>query len=45
MWQYTDGGAGPEPLEVPGIGRCDRDQFSGDMDALKKLWGVPRENA
>jgi len=41
MWQYTDGAAGPQPHEVPGIGRCDRDQFNGDMDALNKLWGVP----
>jgi lysozyme len=40
MWQYTDGGHGPPPHEVPGIGRCDRDQFNGDMDALKTLWGV-----
>jgi lysozyme len=45
MWQYTNGAAGPQPHEVPGIGRCDRDQFNGDMDALKKLWDVPRENA
>lgn len=41
MWQYTDGALGSPPYEVPGIGRCDRDQFNGDMDALNKLWGVP----
>jgi lysozyme len=41
MWQYTDGALGPPPHEVPGIGRCDRDQFNGDMNALNKLWGVP----
>lgn len=41
MWQYTDGALGPPPYEVPGIGRCDRDQFNGDVDALNKLWGAP----
>ncbi len=41
MWQYTDGALGPEPHEVPGIGRCDRDQFNGDLNALNALWGVP----
>lgn len=40
MWQYTDGGMGPEPHEVPGIGRCDRDRFQGDGGALRRLWGV-----
>lgn len=44
MWQYTDGGLGPHPHDVPGIGRCDRDQFNGDMDALNRLWGVPIES-
>jgi len=38
MWQYTDGGLGPEPHTVPGIGRCDRDQFSGSRAALRSLW-------
>lgn len=33
MWQYTDGG------QIPGIGRCDRNMFNGDIDALNKLWG------
>ena len=42
MWQYTDGAAGPEPHEVPGLGRCDRDRFNGGLVGLKKLWGVPR---
>ncbi len=41
MWQYTDGAVGPEPHDVPGIGRCDRDQFNGDLNALNALWGVP----
>ncbi|MEK6286504.1 MAG: glycoside hydrolase family 25 protein [Acidobacteriota bacterium] len=39
LWQYTDGNLGPQPHTVPGIGPCDRDQFNGDIDALKKLWG------
>jgi lysozyme len=38
MWQYTDGGIGPEPHEVPGIGRCDRDRFNGPVVSLKRLW-------
>src|SRR5713101_6962630 len=28
MWQYTDGGVGPEPHSVDGVGRCDRDRFN-----------------
>jgi lysozyme len=40
MWQYTDGALGPPPYDVPGIGRCDRDKFNGDLNRLKKLWGV-----
>ncbi len=40
MWQYTDGNLGPEPHEVDGIGSCDRDKFNGDLDHLRKLWGV-----
>jgi lysozyme len=39
MWQYTDGGLGLEPHQVAGIGRCDRDKFNGDLDALQRLWG------
>lgn len=41
MWQYTDGALGPEPHSVPGVGRCDRDQFNGTLAALKKLWNAP----
>jgi len=44
LWQYTDGAVGPEPHEVPGIGRCDRDKFNGDLNALNALWGVPGES-
>jgi lysozyme len=40
LWQYTDGGIGPTPHEVAGIGRCDRDQFNGDQAALAQLWQV-----
>lgn len=40
FWQYTDGNIGPQPHQVPGIGRCDRDKFNGDLDGLKRLWGV-----
>lgn len=38
MWQYTDGGHGPQPHEVPGIGPCDRDIFNGSLQDLKNLW-------
>jgi lysozyme len=40
LWQYTDGNAGPQPHQVEDIGRCDRDKFNGDLEGLKKLWGV-----
>jgi lysozyme len=38
LWQYTDGGDGPEPREVPGIGRCDRDRFNGTREELLAAW-------
>ena len=38
LWQYTDGAAGPTPHEVPGIGRCDRDQFNGTEAELRRFW-------
>ena len=38
MWQYTDGGAGPEPHTIAGIGRCDRDKFNGSAASLRRLW-------
>ena len=40
LWQYTDGNAGDQPHQVPGIGRCDRDKFNGDEAGLQRLWGV-----
>jgi lysozyme len=40
MWQYTDGGIGPEPHELDGIGRCDREKFNGSKAGLQKLWGI-----
>jgi len=40
IWQYTDGNAGPQPHQVPGIGRCDRDKFNGDLSRLQRLWGI-----
>lgn len=40
MWQYTDGAIGPEPHQVSGIGRCDRDKFNGSEAQLRKLWGA-----
>ena len=39
LWQYTDGAVGPEPHQVDGIGRCDRDRFHGDETALRRFWG------
>jgi lysozyme len=42
LWQYTDGGNGPQPHTVKGVGgagRCDRDKFNGDADGLKRLFG------
>jgi GH25 family lysozyme M1 (1,4-beta-N-acetylmuramidase) len=42
MWQYTDGGAGPEPHSVAGIGRCDRDKFNGSAASLRRLWLADR---
>lgn len=44
LWQYTDGNAGPQPHQVPGIGRCDRNKFNGDIAGLKRLWGIRERN-
>jgi lysozyme len=40
LWQYTDGALGPEPREVPGVGRFDRDLFNGSADDLRTFWGT-----
>lgn len=37
LWQYTDGAVGPEPHQVAGIGRCDRDKFIGTR-SLASFW-------
>lgn len=37
LWQYTDGAVGPEPHQVAGIGRCDRDKFNGTQ-SLASFW-------
>ena len=41
LWQYTDGVNGPAPHSVDGIGPCDRDQFNGSLDGLRRLWNCP----
>lgn len=38
FWQYTDGGIGPEPHSVDGVGRCDRDKFNGSASKLAQFW-------
>jgi lysozyme len=40
LWQYTDGGVGPQPHIVPGIGRCARNRFNGDEAAFDAFWGA-----
>jgi len=43
LWQYTDGALGPEPHQVRGIGRCDRNQFHGDAGELRNFWSAMAE--
>jgi lysozyme len=38
LWQYTDGAIGPQPHEVDGVGRCDRDKFNGSSAELRTFW-------
>jgi lysozyme len=40
LWQYTDGAIGPDPTEIPGVGRFDRDLFNGTADELRAFWGT-----
>jgi lysozyme len=45
LWQYTDGRDGPEPHQVNGIGRCDRNQFNGTIAQLRKRWPFTSSSA
>jgi lysozyme len=38
LWQYTDGALGPEPTEIIGVGRFDRDLYNGSADELRSFW-------
>jgi lysozyme len=40
LWQYTDGGSGPPPTDVPGVGLFDRDVFNGTVEQLHAFWGT-----
>lgn len=40
LWQYTDGGLGPTPHSVNGIGLCDRELYSGTNAELATWWGT-----
>jgi lysozyme len=40
LWQYTDGAIGPDPTEISGVGRFDRDLFNGTADELRAFWGT-----
>jgi lysozyme len=39
LWQYTDGSLGPQPTQIPNVGRFDRDIFNGTQDELIAFWG------
>ncbi len=43
LWQYTDGAMGPQPHDVPGVGRCDRNRFNGSEGELREWWGAARD--
>jgi lysozyme len=40
LWQYTDGAVGPEPHQVDGVGRCDRDRFNGTEQQFVDFWNT-----
>lgn len=40
LWQYTDGTHGSDLHEVPTMGPCDRDKFSGSPADLTRFWGI-----
>lgn len=42
LWQYSDGES-PDVLVTPGVGRCDRNVFNGDVDDLVKFVGLKTE--
>ena len=45
LWQYTDGNRGSVPHSVDGIGRCDRNRFSGTEDDLRNAWPLTKAAA
>lgn len=38
LWQYTDGAQGPQPHEVPSLGRSDRSRYDGTVAQLRRTW-------
>jgi lysozyme len=38
LWQYSDGNVGPEPHDIPGFGRPDRDTYNGTAAQLQGAW-------
>src|ERR1051326_4738753 len=45
LWQYTDGDAGPEPHETPGVSGADRNIFRGTTQQLKHKWPLTKREA
>lgn len=43
IWQYSDGEQ-PEPIITPGVGKCDRNMFNGDVDDLVKYVGARKND-
>ncbi len=38
LHQYSDGTAGPNPVDIPGIGKVDQSEFNGTIDELRVWW-------
>jgi lysozyme len=38
LWQYTNGVSGPEPHDVAGVSRVDRNRFNGSVEELRLFW-------
>jgi lysozyme len=38
LWQYSDGGHGPEPRHCNGVATCNRSQFNGTEEQLAELF-------